>query len=307
MGNFSKDIKSTFQCGYITILGRPNVGKSTLLNHLLDQKISITSRKPQTTRSQVLGIKTDKTSQAIYIDTPGIQKLYDSPVHRLMNSEAKNSLDQVDIVIFMIEALKWSAADKYIVNLIRESGLPVITAINKIDKVKKTNDLLPFIDNISVELNGFDIVPVSAKSGDNVNNLEQLVLSLLPHGPRQYSDDYITNRSKKFLAAEFIREKLINRLGDELPYRITVTIEEFKEETGIVWIKAIVWVEGKSQKNIVIGKNGKILKLVGEAARKDLERLYDKKVFLESWVKVMKNWSQSNELLAELGLTDNQT
>ena len=255
----------------------------------------------------MLGIKTDKTSQAIYIDTPGIQKLYDSPVHRLMNSEAKNSLDQVDIVIFMIEALKWSAADKYIVNLIRESGLPVITAINKIDKVKKTNDLLPFIDNISVELNGFDIVPVSAKSGDNVNNLEQLVLSLLPHGPRQYSDDYITNRSKKFLAAEFIREKLINRLGDELPYRITVTIEEFKEETGIVWIKAIVWVEGKSQKNIVIGKNGKILKLVGEAARKDLERLYDKKVFLESWVKVMKNWSQSNELLAELGLTDNQT
>jgi GTP-binding protein Era len=307
MGNLPNDISSTFQCGYITILGRPNVGKSTLLNYLLGQKVSITSRKPQTTRSQVLGIKTELTSQAIYIDTPGIQKIYDSPVHRLMTSEAKNSLDQVDIVIFMIEALKWSDADKYIVNLIRESGLPVITAINKIDKVKKVNDLLPFIDKISVELDGFDIVPVSAKSGDNINNLEQLVLSLLPHGPAQFADDYITNRSKRFLAAEFIREKLINRLGDELPYRITVTIEEFKEDIGIIWIKAVVWVEGNSQKNIVIGKNGKILKLAGEAARKDLERLYDKKVFLRSWVKVMKNWSQSNELLAELGLTDNQT
>jgi GTPase len=307
MGNLHKHTDTTFRCGYITILGRPNVGKSTLLNHLLDQKISITSRKPQTTRCQVLGVKTEISSQAIYIDTPGLQNDYDSPVHRLMKSEAKSSLEQVDLVIFMIEAMKWSAADKDILKLVKESGLPIIIVINKVDKLEIKSDLLPFIDKISTELNDFEIIPVSAKTGDNIEALEQMVRSFLPQGPPHFSDDYITNRSKKFLAAEFVREKLINRLGDELPYRIAVTIEDFTEETGIIWIKAIVWVEGKSQKNIVIGKSGKILKLAGEAARKDMERLYDKKVYLRTWVKVMKNWSQSDELIGELVLTDKQT
>jgi len=306
MGRLPGDIQAAFRCGYVTILGRPNVGKSTLMNHLLDQKISITSRKPQTTRCQVLGIKTDSRSQVIYIDTPGIQDDYKSPVHKLMTSEAKSSLQQVDVVIFMIEAMRWSKADEDILRLVRGTQLPVITVLNKVDRIKRIADLLPFIEKISAELEGFEIAPVSAKTGDNVDKLEKIIYSFLPEGPPYYSDEYVTNRSKKFLAAEFFREKLINRLGDELPYRIAVTIEDFTEEATMVWIKAIVWVEGKSQKNIVIGKDGKILKLAGEAARHDLERLFDKKVYLRSWVKVMKNWSQSDELLEQLGFTDHQ-
>jgi len=300
----AKNSNISFKCGYITILGRANVGKSTLLNYLLGQKISITSRKPQTTRCRVLGIKTDIKSQAIYVDTPGIQNEYDSPVHKLMAKEAVNSIEQVDIVLFMIEAMKWSNTDEDILRLIKKSGLPAVVVINKTDKVKMRSELLPFIKKLSTILDKIDIVPVSAKTGNNIKSLEQIVLSFLPIGPPQYSDKDITDRSKMFFAGEFLREKLISRLGDELPYTIAVTIEEFTEEAEIFFIKAIVWVEEKNQRNIVVGKNGKILKLAGAAARKDLECLFDKKVFLSTWVKVKKNWSQSDQILKQIGFTD---
>ncbi len=219
-----------------------------------------------------------------------------------MNSEARNSLHEVDLVIFMIEALRWTEEDKMVMNMVKESALPMIVVINKVDKLKDKSELLPFIETISEQLKDVEIVPISALKGTNLDELEKVIYPLLPEGPPLYSDDSITNKNKRFFAAEFIREKLINRLGDELPYRIAVTIEEFTEEESIIWLKAIVWVEGKSQKNIVIGKNGIILKAVGEAARKDLEKMFDKKIHLKTWVKIKKNWTMSDIMLEQVGL-----
>jgi len=293
-----------FRCGHITILGRPNVGKSTLLNNLLDQKLSITSRKPQTTRWQLLGIKSDDKSQAIYIDTPGIQSDYDSPVHRHMTREAVSSLDFVDLAIFVVEARKWTGADERVLRLLQEAKLPVIIVINKIDKVGLKSELLPFIEKIAgITGDNSEIIPLSARDGDNVNELEKTVYSMLPEGPPLYAEDQLTDRNERFFAAEFIREKLIQRLGDELPYRIAVTIEEFLEKEHILSIKGVIWVENKSQKNIVIGKNGEVLKSVGEAARKDMEQLFQKKIYLRNWVKVKKQWTSSQESLDQLGFS----
>jgi len=296
-----------FRCGYITLLGRPNAGKSTLLNCLLDQKISITSRKPQTTRWQLLGIKSGSNYQAIYVDTPGIQSDYDSLVHRHMTREAVSSLEFVDVVIFMIEAMRWSDADERVLQLVKSTGLPTILAINKIDKVRNRADLLPFIQKIAaITDNAFEVIPISAKTGDNIAELEKTVLSMLPEGPPAYEEDQITNRNQRFFAAEFIREKLIQRLGDELPYRVAVTIELFVEEDDLITIKGVIWVESNSQKNIIIGKNGEVMKSVGEAARKDMEQLFQKKVFLRNWVKVKKNWTMSEESLQQLGYHNDQ-
>lgn len=290
-----------FRCGYITILGRPNVGKSTLLNRLLGEKISITSRKPQTTRWQLLGISSKPGCQAIYIDTPGIQSEYNSPVHRHMTREALTSLENVDIVIFMIEALKWSEADEIIFQMAKKAGRPVIVVINKIDRIKSRVELLPFINKISATTGSIEIIPVSAKKGDNINRLEQAILPLLPFAPALFPDDQISDRNEKFFAAEFIREKLIQNLGDELPYRMTVTIESFLEEENLISISALIWVESKGQKNIVIGKNGEVLKRVGEAARMDMEKLFQRKVFLTTWVRVKKNWSTNEKSLQQFG------
>jgi GTP-binding protein Era len=291
-----------FRCGYITLLGRPNAGKSTLLNSLLDQKISITSRKPQTTRWQLLGIKSGSNYQAIYVDTPGIQSDYDSLVHRHMTREAVGSLEFVDVVIFMIEAMRWSDADERVLQLVKSTGLPTILAINKIDKVRNRAELLPFIQKVAaITDNAFEVIPISAKTGDNIGELEKTVLSMLPEGPPAYEEDQITNRNQRFFAAEFIREKLIQRLGDELPYRVAVTIELFVEEDDLITIKGVIWVESNSQKNIIIGKNGEVMKSVGESARKDMEQLFQKKVYLRNWVKVKKNWTMSEESLQQLG------
>lgn len=294
-----------YRCGYVTILGRPNVGKSTLLNRLLDQKLSITSRKPQTTRVHLLGIKNQEKYQAIYIDTPGIQQDYDSPLHRHMNSEAKNSLEGVNVIIFMIESLRWTKSDEAIFNLITKYEQKKILLINKIDRNKTKSDLLPFLQSLSERVDDMDILPVSAKNGTNLDTLEELVSSALPVSSALFSDEYVTNRNKKFFASEYIREKLIDRLSDEIPYRLAVTIDEFEEETDIILIKATIWVEGDGQKNIVIGKNGSILKHAGEAARKDMETLYDKKVYLNSWVKVKKNWTHLDSSLELFGLINN--
>lgn len=301
MSTFAGQEGGGFRCGYITILGRPNTGKSTLLNRLLEQKLSITSRKPQTTRFQLLGIKSGDDYQAIYIDTPGIQSEHDSPVHRYMSQEARSSLETVDLVVFMIEAMRWREEDARILSIIRDSGLPLILVINKIDRLADRAKLLPFIERVHRETGATEIVPVSAKSGANVDELERVVYAMLPEGPPLFSADQVTDRNERFFAAEFIREKLINRLGDELPYRISVTIEEFTEEESLVTVKAVIWVESKNHKNIVIGKKGEVMKAVGEAARRDMEYMFDRKVYLETWVKVKKNWTMDESSLEKMG------
>lgn len=301
------DRDGSFRCGYITLLGRPNTGKSTLLNRLVEQKISITSRKPQTTRWQLLGIKTSERYQAIYVDTPGIQSEYDSLVHKHMTREAASSLEFVDVIIFMIEALKWSSADERVLQMVQAADLPAIVVINKIDKLARRPDLLPFIRKVAdLTENRYEIVPVSAKTGDNLEVLEKTVVSMLPEGEPAYAEDQVTDRNLRFFAAEFIREKLINRLGDELPYRVAVTIEKFDEQPGLITIKGVIWVETNSQKNILIGRNGEVMKAVGEAARKDMEQLFQKKVFLRNWVKVRKNWTMDAEALLHLGYHSRQ-
>lgn len=290
-----------FRCGYVTIIGRPNVGKSTLLNRLLGQKISITSNKPQTTRWHLAGIETGDDYQAIYIDTPGLQDKYKNAMNRHMTREVMNSLSYVDVLILMIESLQWKDMDRQILKLIADIKAPVILAINKIDKIKNREQLLPFIESISAKWDFSAVLPVSARKNKNINELKKFVNSLLPVSPPLFPDEQLTDRNERFFAAEFIREKLTRKLGDELPYRISVTIEQFVLKENILHIHALVWVEGDSQKSIVIGRNGHILKSVGEQARKDMENMFGHKVFLQTWVKVMKNWTDDIKALKQFG------
>jgi len=292
--------KQTY-CGYVTIIGRPNVGKSTLLNNLIGQKISITSRKPQTTRRHTIGVNTDKKYQVIYIDTPGMQ---DSPINamnRYMNKEATNALAGIDLLIYMVEALKWTALDEYILDLIKDKPVPVILAINKMDKIKDKETMLPFLKELSGKMSFKEIVPVSALSRKSLRPLEKSIKELLPKGTFQYPDDQITDKSQRYFAAEFIREKLIKRLGEELPYTTTVTIDSFVEKEKIIHIDAIIWVATKGQKTIVIGKKGAGLKAIGEQARKDMERMFENKVFLRTWVKVKDKWMDNELAIKQLG------
>jgi len=297
--NKSKN-KQTY-CGYVTILGRPNVGKSTLLNNLIGQKLSITSRKPQTTRRHTIGVNTDENYQIIYIDTPGLQ---DSPINamnRYMNKEATNALAGIDVLIYVVEALKWTALDEHILGLIKDNTAPIILAINKMDKIKDKETMLPFLKELSGKMNFKEIIPISALSRKSLRPLEKSIKKLLPTGSFQYPDDQITDKSQRYFAAEFIREKLIKRLGEELPYTTTVTIDSFVEKEKIIHIDAIIWVASKGQKTIVIGQKGAGLKAVGEQARKDMERMFENKVFLRTWVKVKDKWMDNELAIKQLG------
>ena len=297
--NNSKN-KQTY-CGYVTILGRPNVGKSTLLNNLIGQKLSITSRKPQTTRRHTIGVNTNENYQIIYIDTPGLQ---DSPINamnRYMNKEATNALAGIDILIYVVEALKWTALDEHILCLIKDNTAPIILAINKMDKIKDKETMLPSLKELSGKMNFKEIIPISALSRKSLRPLEKSIKKLLPTGSFQYPDDQITDKSQRYFAAEFIREKLIKRLGEELPYTTTVTIDSFVEKEKIIHIDAIIWVASKGQKTIVIGQKGAGLKAVGEQARKDMERMFENKVFLRTWVKVKDKWMDNELAIKQLG------
>ena len=288
-------------CGHITIVGRPNVGKSTLLNKILGQKLSITSRKPQTTRRHLLGIKTSGQYQSVFIDTPGLQTKYADAMNRAIYQEILNVLDGIDVILFLVESLKWNEADIQVLNLIKDKKIPVLLVINKIDKARDKSKLLPFIARMK-ELDAFsEIIPLSAKTGERLEDLEKTIHGLLPAGPFQYDEDDITDRSEQFFAAEFIREKLTRKLGDELPYCLTVTIERFFKRKETKHIHAIIWVENQNQKSIVIGTNGTVLKSVGEQARKDMETLFGSKVYLNTWVKVKKNWTSNVEALKQFG------
>ena len=291
-------------CGFVALIGRPNVGKSTLMNHLLKQKISITSRKPQTTRHRILGINTTEAGQAIYMDTPGMHNSEKRALNRYLNRTADTTLLGVDVIVWLIDGLSWHEYDKVIFQKLEQAGLPVILAVNKVDKVKDKDDILAFFAEAQHHFPFEHLVPISALKGTNLDQLESLIISLLPTSDLIYPEDQITDRPERFLAAEIVREKLTRRLGDELPYALTVEIERYEELPGITKIYAIIWVERLTQKNIVIGKEGEMLKKVGTDARFDIEKLIGQKVYLQLWVKVKKNWSDNERAMQSLGFND---
>lgn len=294
-------MKQREQCGYIAIIGRPNVGKSTLLNCLIGKKISITSPKPQTTRNQILGIKTVGEAQAIFIDTPGLHKAERRAMNRYMNRLASSVIIDADVIVFMIEALRWNENDEMILEKLSESKAPVILLINKVDKVKDKSQLLPFIEEIKAKYHFAQIIPISVKKMDNVLSLEKIIMPLLPDGAHLFPDEQMTDKNERFQAAELIREKLIQAVEEELPYSTTVVIDSFERDEKLIKISAIIWVEREGQKPIVIGKDGERLKKIGTLARKDIEKLLDKKVFLRLWVKVKSDWTDDDRVLQSLG------
>jgi len=293
-----------YRCGFIAIVGRPNVGKSTILNTLLGQKISITSPKPQTTRHRITGIKTTAQAQFIFVDTPGMHVLKKKAINRYMDRTAGSALQGVDIVIMVVDCQRWTEEDDYVVQRVGHAGIPVVLAVNKIDRLTRKEDVLPVLQEYAKKTTCEAIVPVSAYSGNNIEELQQILLKMLPEGPPQYAEEQITDRSERFMAAEIIREKLMRKLSSEVPYSISVEIETFKEEGALRRIGAIIWVERAGQKKIVIGRKGEGLKDVGKQARIDMEKLFGGKVFLELWVKVREGWADNDRALKSLGYDD---
>ena len=291
-------------CGFVALIGRPNVGKSTLMNHLLKQKISITSRKPQTTRHRILGINTTEAGQAIYMDTPGMHNSEKRALNRYLNRTAETTLLGVDVIVWLIDGLSWHEYDEVIFKKLEQAGLPVILAVNKVDKVKDKEAILAFFAEAQHRFLFEHLVPISALKRTNLDQLESLIMTLLPESDLIYPEDQITDRPERFLAAEIVREKLTRRLGDELPYALTVEIERYEELPGITKIYAIIWVERLTQKSIVIGTEGEMLKKVGTDARFDIEKLIGNKVYLQLWVKVKKNWSDNERAMQSLGFND---
>jgi GTPase len=287
--------------GFVAIIGRPNVGKSTLLNYILGEKVSITTAKPQTTRHKIIGVKTIEEAQVIYVDTPGIHQGETRAINKYMNKTARSALRDVDIILFVIEAVKWTDEDELVLDLISKQKCPVLLLVNKVDAVKDKTKLLPYLTDLSHKFAFTDIIPLSATKGDNVPQLEQKIASLLPKGPHYYPSDQVTDRSMKFRVAEIIREKLMLNLEEELPYGITVEIEMFVQEERRIFISAIIWVERESQKPIVIGKQGSVLKRVGISSRKDIGELLDQPAHIKLWVKVKDGWSDNSKELTHLG------
>ncbi|MEQ2027634.1 GTPase Era [Xenorhabdus szentirmaii] len=292
-------------CGFVAIVGRPNVGKSTLLNQLLGQKVSITSRKPQTTRHRIMGIHTEGAYQTIYVDTPGLHIEEKRAINRLMNRAASSSIGDVELVIFVVEGTHWTPDDEMVVNKLRHLRCPVLLAINKVDNVTDKTILLPHIGFLSQQMNFIDVVPVSAEKGMNVDTIAKLVRDHMPQADHHFPEDYITDRSQRFMASEIIREKLMRFLGDELPYSVTVEIEQFvANERGGYTIHGLILVERDGQKKMVIGNKGSKIKIIGTEARQDMERLFDVKVHLELWVKVKAGWADDERALRSLGYID---
>jgi GTP-binding protein Era len=296
--------EKVFKGGFVTIVGRPNVGKSTLMNFILGQKVSITSHKPQTTRHRILGIKTEADYQVIYVDTPGLHLNAKKAVNRYMNRAASSSLADVDLILFVLEAGRWTDEDENVLKQLKMAAAPVVAVINKVDRISDKGQLLPFLAELSERMSFAEVVPLSALKGDNIEALEKEIVRRLPAGVAMYPEDQITDRSQRFLAAELVREKLMRRLDQEIPYSLTVEIEQFKEEEGRLAIGALIWVERESHKRIVIGKGGAMLKEVGREARLDMAELFGQKVFLQLWVKVKEGWSNDERALRSLGYQD---
>lgn len=312
----SSEIPSDFRSGFVAIVGRPNVGKSTLMNHLLGQKLSITSRKPQTTRHKIVGIDSREKMQAVYVDTPGMHKKEVRAINKMMNKAANSALRDVNLVLFVIDGHKWTQNDELVLEKLKNAEIPVILVINKVDTLEDKKALLPLIQERIQLMNFAEIVPVSALRNQNLDHLRNTIEKYLPFAPPLYSMDQITDRSERFLASEIIREKIMRQLGEELPYDLTVQIESFKteepeinEKTGKVkpactYIDATIFVERSGQKAIVIGDKGKKLKQIGIDARTDMEKMFEQKIMLSLWVKVKGGWSDDERALKSLGYSD---
>lgn len=294
----------TTRSGYAAMIGRPNVGKSTLLNHLLGFKLSITSAKPQTTRHQLLGIDTGAQEQIVYVDTPGLHQRQKKALNRYLNSAAMQALFNVDVIVFVVDVTQWQSDDDWVVSQLEKVTVPIILALNKVDRLPNKAALLPKIQEYQARFSVAEVVPISALKGDNLTVLRQQIIKYLPLGPYLFPKDKTSNQSEAFIATEIIREKLTRLLAKELPYSLTVTIEAWVDEADMVRISAVIWVERDSHKPIVIGKGGLVLKKVGQQARADLEAHFDQKVYLQLWVKVKSGWSDNDTMLRTLGYQD---
>lgn len=303
----AEDIDPSEQrCGFIAIVGRPNVGKSTLLNHLLGQKISITSRKPQTTRHRIMGVDTEGAFQAIYVDTPGLHIEEKRAINRLMNRAANSSLSDVNLVLFLVDGTQWTPDDEMVLNKLRTANFPTILLINKVDNVKDRTEVMTHMQTLSEKMDFVDIIPISAKHGRNTDAIHERVRAALPQAVHHFPEEYVTDRSQRFMASEIIREKLMRFTGEELPYSVTVEIERFdyNPETDGFHINALILVERIGQKKMVIGKGGEKIKTIGREARLDMEELFERKVYLETWVKVKSGWADDERALRSLGYID---
>lgn len=293
-----------FRCGYVAIVGRPNVGKSTLLNCILGQKISITANRPQTTRHRILGVKTMDDCQVVYVDTPGLHLGGKKAINRFMNRAASGSIADVDIIIFVLDRTQWTDEDAHVLGKIQQADVPVFLVVNKVDGLKEKDVLLPHLEMLAEKYAFTQMMPISAQTGEGVSQLEAAIEKLLPPAPPFFPEDQVTDRSERFMASEFVREKLVRSLSQELPYSTTVEIEKFTLENEVRHIHAIIWVERDGQKGIIIGKKGAQLKRIGELARKDMERAFGGKVFLQLWVKVRSGWADDERALRSLGYQD---
>lgn len=292
------------RCGHIAIIGRPNVGKSTLLNRILGLKLAITSHKAQTTRHAILGIQTTPHGQAIFVDTPGIHQRGEGALNRYLNRTARAVLAGVDLGLLLVEAGHFSREDEQALQALANAKVPTIAVVNKIDLVANKEQLLPYLRELAARHPFLALVPVSARRGDQVDRLLELIIASLPEGDNIYPDDQLTDRSERFLAGELLREQIMQRYGKELPYKSTVEIERFVEEDGRYLIHALVWVERDSQKAILIGRRGEAMKAAASQARQEMQKLFDCPVHLEVWVKVKKSWSSNEAALASLGYGD---
>ncbi len=290
------------QCGYVAIIGRPNVGKSSLLNKILGQKLSITSDKPQTTRHQILGVSTKASAQVVYVDTPGLHQKTKRAVNRLMNKAAASIIHDVDAVIFMIDARYWYDEDEWIASKIERTNVPLLIALNKVDLAKDKTRILPLIEKLSSKFPEAVIMPLSVTKDVNIDQLEKWVSGKLPEGDFLFPKDQLTDRNEQFIISEVVREKIMRATGQEVPYETAVTVEELKRKDNILHIDVIIWVERRGQKIILIGKKGERMKEIGRLARIDLEKRFDTKVFLRLWIKVKKGWSDSEKQLSKLGM-----
>ena len=291
-----------FRSGFVAILGRPNVGKSTLLNRLVGQKVSITSPRAQTTRHRILGIHSTAQAQIVFVDTPGLHSgESEKQLNRLMNREARTSLEGVDAAILMMTADGWTERDEPALQAVQQATCPVILAINKVDRMKNRERLLPLLESMRQRHRFVEIVPLSAQNGDNLPALEKIILSLLPEHPAYFEADQITDRSERFQAAEFVREQVFRRFGEEVPYAVAVEITEFREDPKHQHIEAVIWVEKEGQKAILIGKGGASLKEIGRGARLEMQKSFGRKVYLGLWVKVREGWSNDVRALKSLG------
>lgn len=293
---------SAKRCGMVAVVGRPNVGKSTLLNHLVGQKLCITSRKPQTTRHLILGIKSTDSCQMIFVDTPGIHKHGKHAMNQRMNKSAGAVLHNVDLALWVVDRAVWTEEDEQVLKRLESVECPVVLVINKIDKVEEKAALLPVISRYSELRHFLAVIPVSALHGAGLEALEELITQHLPVSDFIYPEDQLTDKSERFFAAEIVREKIIRQLGEELPYQTAVEIEQFVDDEGLLRIAALIVVEKEGQKKIVIGDGGERLKKIGQQARLDMEQMFGAKVMLKLWVKVRRGWADNERALNSLGI-----